>query len=429
MASNSFVSGLLALTQLAACGGALAGGAEDGGTGDGGIVVHPDGSLPFDAGIVTPDASPPPGPFMEAPHPAPPQIQTYGGPVMTSMQVVPVFFGGDMMTQTQVENFLTQLSTSSYWGTTTSEYGVGKMTVAKSIVTSDAPPTTDNAAATWLRSMTNGSHPEWPAPDANTIYAVFLPDGASISFQGYASCKEFGGYHYETSATSGGPLIYAMLPRCPVFGSLKGIDALTASTSHELIEAATDPQDTSNPAYAIPDSDHYAWALMPGSEIGDMCAQQPQAFQQLVGTSYVQRTWSNASAAAGHDPCVPVLSEPYFNSALVLPDNVTIDFGGMGGQVQTQGVKVPVGMSKTIEVDLFSDGPTTPWTVQAEDTASFMGSADLSFSWDKTSGNNGDKLMLTITRLKNGQYNGTPFFVLSEKSFKNVNLWTGFASN
>jgi hypothetical protein len=75
-------------------------------------------------------------------------------------------------------------------------------------------------------------------------------------------------------------------------------------------------------------------------------------------------------------------------------------------------VTIPVGQSRTIEVDLFSDGPTGgPWTVTAEDLlnrnyASYGLTKTLTFQWDRTQGINGEKLHLTIT------VTGSTFFFL-----------------
>jgi hypothetical protein len=372
------------------------------------------------------------GPFMPASHAAAPQVESYGGTAMVAPKIYPVFFAGDDTMQKQIETFLAALIPSSYWTATTSEYGVGNATVMPTIITSDTPPTTDDAMQMWLANMTDGTHMGWPKPDANTLYAVFLPDNAVITIPQYGqSCQSFGGYHFEATGKKNESIVYAVMPRCKNFGQYKGLDALTGTLSHELVEAATDPTVISNPAYAIPDKDHYVWALVPLGEVGDMCTYEPQSFQRLIGngTYVVQRTWSNAAAKAGNDPCVPHLADPYFNSVPVLSENVTINFGM--GQAQTKGVKIPVGTSKTIEVDLFSDAPTTDWTVQAEDVTSlfYNGQPDLTFSWDAQTGNNGTKLNLTITREKKGQYNGSEFVLYSQKGQKVANLWFGFVSN
>ena len=59
----------------------------------------------------------------------------------------------------------------------------------------------------------------------------------------------------------------------------------------------------------------------------------------------------------------------------------------------------------------------------------YGGPPELTFSWDKQSGNNGDKVMLTITHENKGQYNGSEFVLYSQKGQKTANLWFGFVSN
>ena len=218
------------------------------------------------------------------------------------------------------------------------------------------------------------------------------------------------------------------MPRCQNLGAnVKGFDALTAGLSHELVEASTDPLGDF-PAWSYVDTDHMVWNLMPLGELGDMCAYEPQSFQRLVGAYMVQRPWSNASALAGHDPCVPVLGTPYFNSAPVLTDTVTLDYYGQ--EVPTYGIQIPLNQSKTIDVQLFSDAPTTDWTVQAVDSSyGTMGPQELQFTWDKQSGNNGDTLHLTITRVANGAYDGSEFILYSEQGLTMANLWFGFVGN
>src|SRR5262249_30189056 len=135
--------------------------------------------------------------------------------------------------------------------------------------------------------------------------------------------------------------------------------------------------------------------------LGDMCAYGDGARQRLVDTYMVQRQWSNASAAAGHDPCVPALATPYVNASTHLP-SITVTVQGQ--QFQTRAVTVPIGSPQTVDVDMYSDAPTTDWQVSAYDVASTYrgGSPELSFQFDKNTGNNGDKLHLTITRLTAG---------------------------
>ena len=368
-----------------------------------------------------------PPPFQEASFGSAPQmVKVPGGDVLTAPKVVPIFFANDAAMQASVEDFLAQTAASSYWGATTSEYGVGPLTILPTIVTTDTPPTTDTALATWLAGHFNGQN-GWPtAPDPQTIYSVFLPAGVVLHTSFGDSCQAFGAYHDEAMGT-GTSVVYALMPRCTGFG--QDLDELTVSTSHELIEAVTDPRVESTPAFGDLDPDHYIWAYTPGAEVGDMCEYVATASQRLVGNYLVQRTWSNASAAAGHDPCVPALTTPFQGAAPMLTDPEPID-SYYNGTIQTKGVQVPVGMSKTIDVKLFSDAPTADFSVHADDVAQFNGSpAELTFTWDKTTGHNGDTLHLTITRAKAGQGQGSEFVIVVGTGQDVSALWWGFVEN
>ncbi len=370
----------------------------------------------------TPDATPIDAAFAIAPHGAQPQAVTLGGPVLTAPLVVPIFFTGDDAMQAQVEGFLAALPGSAYWHATTSEYGIGDITIAPSIVSSDTPPTTDAALQTFITTNSDGAH-GWPANTPNTIYTVFLPDGVILSSNFGTSCNAFGGYHAETQE---GSIIYALLPRC-TSGVLSG---LTPALSHELIEASSDPLFSSNPAYQTTDAMHAIWGIAPGGELGDMCEYVHSAFQILVDNYLVQRTWSNAAAAAQHDPCVPELAAtPYLGAEPVLTEQLPFQ-DVEGNNITTPGVTITSGSSATIEVDLFSDTPTADWTVQAIDADNqlYGSQPELAFTWDHTTGNNGSKLQLTIQRTANGGGGGSILLIESTVDNHSVSEWWGYVA-
>jgi hypothetical protein len=382
--------------------------------------------------VVAEVTPPPPKPDAgyPGPHSDPPQVINYGGTVLTAPNVVPIFFGSDPY-QTDIESFLTQLAASTFWGAVTGEYGVGALTVSPSVVVTDTAPTTTNTGKIdqFISAYLDGTHTEFPAITPNNIYVIFYPSQTTISDTGFGtSCVNYGGYHEEGKNPSQQKFVYAVLPRCAQFGSLTGLDALTGPLSHELIEASTDPFVQSSPAWASADTDHMVWNVAPLGEVGDMCAYEPQSFSRIVGSFVVQRTWSNASAKAGHDPCVPPLAPAYYNAAPVLNDPVTIDLYGQS--IPTKGVQVALGKSKTIDVQLFTDKAASDWTVQAIDsTYGTNQPKELNFQWDKTTGNNGDVLHLTITRVADGQLNGSEMYIYAYRSQSNWNMWFGFIQN
>ena len=267
----------------------------------------------------------------------------------------------------------------------------------------------------------------WPAaPDPGTIYAVFIPSG--VAFDG--ACTSYGGYHDEATSTAMAEFPYALIPRCMAPTGGTAVDTLTAALSHELVEASTDPFPESAPAFVRLDAAHYVWSRTPGGELGDMCEYNQNADQPLVGTFTVQRTWSNQSAAAGHDPCVPALATPYVGAAPLFPETIMVSSHN-GQMIMTKGLTVPLDTSKTLEVDLFSDAPTTAdFTVVAYDAAELLGtgSATLAFQWDKTTGHNGDKLNVMVTRTKMAPSRGSEIVIITEVDGVFVSMWWGYVA-
>ena len=413
----------LSVASLYACGGDV-------------LLVHQQGPGPdggdVDGGGVSPDADRPdtsPIPT-NTNYPAfkvdAPQIVTGGGPQLQNAEMVPVFFSNDDPTfDGKILDFLGKLPTSAYWKPPTEEYGVGLPSLKPEVKLLEAAPgtTTDMEIQAWLDGEITAK--SLPAPNANTLYLLYYPTGTTISEGQGQSCKSFGGYH-NSITHNGQKVAYAVMPRCANFGSLTGINVVTGTSSHEILEAVTDPYPQQDPGYAQVDANHIVWEfILGGGENGDMCAQFKNAFYKPSDLGYsAQRCWSNKAAKAGHNPCLPDEGTPYFNAMPVLTDTVLI-----GGQFNTKAVKIPVGQSKTIELDLFSDGPTAPWYVDAVDTASQQGQpANLSFTFDKQVGQNGDKLMLTIKVLKASQFNAEGF-ILTSSGGTQENLWIGLVSN
>ncbi len=323
-----------------------------------------------------------------APFPAPPQIVTLGGPVVAKPLWVPIFFAGDDPSiQAPVTDFLSVVGGTSYWAATTSEYGVGPATSAPAIVLAEAAPQNvdDSTIPGWLAAKVSAA--EIPAPAAGTVYVIHYPTSTTITitspgFNGI-SCLSLGAYHSE------GPVgaveaPYVVMPRCPPPPGMSAIDQMTSFESHELVEVSTDPFFLSDRAYDGYDPAHEFLGVI-DTELADVCQSTYDADIQLPGLPYlVQRTWSNQAALAGHDPCTPEFpGEVYFAAAPELPDL----YNGDVAVVMTQG------QPRTIALDLYSEGATGgPWTV----AVSSLSGDVASYSLDASSGQNGQKLWLTI---------------------------------
>jgi hypothetical protein len=282
---------------------------------------------------------------------------------------------------------------------------------------------TTNAAA-----AADGGAPAWPAPTQDTVYAVFLPPGTSLQMQtgqgggAQDACSAgVGGYHDQVTVGSV-TTSYAVVPSCTFGPGNTAAEQTTMSMSHELLEAVTDPhpQDM-NPGWVGFDPDHFAfdWFQEFQSENGDACELFRSSFYEEKESApapfdfWVQRTWSNKSGAAGHNPCVPVEANPYFNVTPIGMEKVNLTFPAFQGQpaqsIMTKGYHIAVGQSATFPVGFYSDGPTGgPWTISFRygSPLSQTQPTYLTATADKTSGQNGEKAYVTVKVNSAGKLGG-----------------------
>jgi hypothetical protein len=341
---------------------------------------------------------------------------------------------------------------STFWSTTTHEYGVGALAYGGTITlpsTQMAPASISSTdIQTWVAAQIQQG--TFGTPDTQAIYTVVYPQGTTITqpnpvsslLTSPQSCVDFGGYHDNTTAsvTDGGTttsFAYAVIPTCST-----SVDDLTAVISHEWVEASTDPFLTSggtftlsggpNAAFYSADKDHLVWDLLGGGEAGDLCEpESPAVYITPTDIGHqVQRTWSNLQAQGSHDPCAPDIAGAFFDSAPVLSETVTFT-SSITGTITSQGVTIPIGQSKTIEVDLFSDGDTGgPWTVTASDVLyTYYGNygipKTLDFAWDRTQGVNGEKLHLTVTVTSASVIAGAHAFMITSSNGTRQAVWPG----
>jgi len=370
-----------------------------------------------------------PPPFAESAHGPAPQLINVGGSVLAQPRTQPIFFTGDATMQAQIESFDALLTDSLYWQQTTAEYGVGTIIALPTIVVTDPPPTSTAAIEAMLAAKLDGTHTAegWQAaPGDQTIYSVFLPQGVVVHDPDGDSCASYGAFHDEAMGAHGESIIFALMPRCNYGNPL--IDDLTASYSHELIEAVTDPLVETDPAYGDSDPDNYVMAFTPGPEVGDYCEYLNSAYVRLFGGFEVQRTWSNAASLAGDDPCVPstgayIAAVPMFTGQLKMDDYY-------GGTVMARGVSVPVHTSAEVDLQLISNRPTADFTVEAFDVATYFGgSPEVTLALDKATGKNGDILKLNITRTSTGQLPGSEIVIQAKSGNDVVSQWWGYVAN
>ena len=382
--------------------------------GDAGV----DAAVDDDAAVDAADAGDQLDPTYPSAHTPMPLVDWNGGRVMTAPKIVTVTFGSDSQ-RGQLEQLGDTLTTGTWWDAVSAGYCAGAKCIGKgsggghvNIPTAGLPTSfTDSSQGQpatvqdYLQArIADGTLPQ---PTQETLYVVYLPAAVSITLDGASSCREFGGYHntltYTPEAGAAIPVPYAIVPRCDTTTT-----TTTIAASHEIIEAATDPDvGQSNVAYYMVNE---AWAFA-GGEVGDLCVDftGTGADTYLEGAFTVQRSWSNTEAKAGHDPCVPVPPNQVF-------------FGAAPAAAQ-QKVALAAGKSVVIDVTAFSNAPMADWTLSAVDFGLFTtGSSHLTFSFDKTTVNNGSKVQLTVT-MKSAPPRGAAFYGIVATSGKTKHFW------
>jgi hypothetical protein len=333
---------------------------------------------------------------------------------------------------------------SSYWKATTAPYGVGVATggdanhvhmrqslpstlsytdlanyVTAAAAASAADAGAEDAGGLDGGGADGGANPRWPAPtlssgNAQTIYSLFIPASITVTDpgSGVSFCDEGGlGYH-DNVMVGANPVAYSITLEC----ASQTLPDLEETLAHELVEAATDPYpSTTTLGYVGFDPDHLSWDLFTGfagDELADVCQSWADSYYQEATPFpyWVQRSWSNANATAGHDPCAPVPSGPYEGLTLFPSEEVTTTANltslGLSNET-TRAFVAKVGQTVTFHVGFYSDAKTNgPWTIAYDFPATTalydasgnpLGNGAATVSIDRTSGVNGEKAAVSVT--------------------------------
>ena len=304
--------------------------------------------------------------------------------ILSSPVVYPITYDDDA-NRTQIDAFFRDFAASSAWAEQTAEYGVGLYRGDRAA----HPRQRARGADRRGRAAAPRDEPHRDrqrggplgAPNPNGIYVFFIPEGTQLDDGSGSDCCTGGydGYH-DATIVNGVQLAYSINCACP---GLDGPDVtelqqLTIVASHETIEAATDPFLV---AWNYTDDAHAAWTYITEGELGDMCEFASTAFYIPTDMKFaIQRTWSNAAARDGHDPCVSEPEVPYYQAVPDQPDPVTISYGGGWA---TSGVHIAEGSSGAITLHVYADADPGPLTINV---------ADYSSDWE------GGKVLLQITQ-------------------------------
>ena len=268
-------------------------------------------------------------------------LQYFGGPVVSNVEVVVVFWGSsvDSATTSGIGGFYQVLVTSSFmdlfseFNTTGFQSGtnqtIGRGTLKGTYVvtpSNTASSLSDTQVQTELVAQVTAGHLPTPTTDAggnlNTAYMIYFPPGITISDASTGtSCVDYCAYHSATDNLHlfmGENLYYSIYPDFgPASGCHTGcgtaattFENLTSTSTHELAETITDGQVSLAPSFAAP----LAWydthkdaQNNDYGEIADICNQS-----QGIGPSgyVVQLVWSNLQNECVEAPAQFVLSSP-----------------------------------------------------------------------------------------------------------------------
>ena len=268
--------------------------------------------------------------------PAGAHLSYYGGPVISNVRIVVVYWGsGVSSVVTAGIPAYFQGITNSVWFDMLSEYStnikpsgsattgtnqsigrgsyVGAYTITPSVTSATI---TDAQIQTELLAQLNAGHLPLPQYDlqgnADTEYMIYFPPGKTISQGGINSCQAGGFCAYHGNVTYQAKYLpYTVMPD---FSAGSGCDTgcgsstqfgnVTSVTSHELAESVTDmavgsATQANNPPLA--------WYDNVNGEIGDICNAQESTISTPTGVYTIQNQFSNA---AGN--CVSVSLHPNF---------------------------------------------------------------------------------------------------------------------
>lgn len=336
---------------------------ESAGPPDGGPDTRDAGMGPADAAEEATHAHVTPPPL--------PVIPNQGGPILANPELVTVTWDGDSIAA-GLESFDAWWVTSATWKTMMAEWGVGPGSYVGSVRLQTAAPATlsgPDVEALLRAGFTAGTI---PPPNGKRLYMIYPPSGTEVTSFGAKGCEAFQAYHYSLDvAASGGAAAtkayYAVTPRCAMTGGMSPLDFVTWGASHEVMEAASDPQ-FDHPAWRI---DTQSTATPELGENADLCAGHPT----VVEGHTITRNWSNVAAKAGQRPCVPAPAGPMFG------------LFAEGGEVT-----LTPGKTTTVKVNAYASGTLPSFGVFA-----YSGNPALKVSLNAKTANDGDELTLTLS--------------------------------
>jgi hypothetical protein len=316
-----------------------------------------------------------------------PRIEYRGGPFLRRPRVTTVTFANDEPELvSRLEQFGSMIARSAWWRAVTEGY-----CSAPDVCIEDGeavPPVKLDAAlplelhdteidALVLRAAGAG---ELGPIDENTLFVVYLPKGTALRNATTIYCTGKARAFHRSLALGGMRVPFAVVPRCG------GEAELTASASHEILEATTNPFPADR-GFAFPPGSSPSGFSAAGLEPVDPCGLVTRDDHRSYESGFVvQRAWSNRAAALGLDPCVP--SKPAQSYVMLVP--------------REPGVRLArTGETATLELIASTASGDHSWAISAYDLS---GAQDheryVEVALDKTRVENGETVILSVKALK-----------------------------
>jgi uncharacterized repeat protein (TIGR01451 family) len=293
--------------------------------------------------------------------PAGAHLTYWGGPVISNIQVVAVFWGSSVTSAITangaIDQFYTDIVNSRYFdllteyttagitgadGVSTSNQTIGrgtfggKFTITPSLCPGIAACTvTDAQIQSELTTQINGGHLPGPQTDGhgivNTYYAIYFPPNVTIALDATTrSCVAGGFCAYHSNTGSNIP--YGVLPDFSSGGCSVGcgggttFQIATGVSSHEMGEAVTDAQVGSATVFGPP----LAWydhVPPPGTDLGeiaDICDPFVVPVNAGLNTYTVELLFSNLQTSCVSAPPVFNMPSPPGGAGPNVPFNMTL---------------------------------------------------------------------------------------------------------
>jgi hypothetical protein len=317
-----------------------------------------------------------------------PRVTHVGGPFLRRPEVTTVTFAGDEATRvSRLEAFGEAIVRSPWWHDVTAGYCLGSEDciapgrAGSTVRLARRLPARVRDVDVELVLAEEARGGALSGLGAEALVLAYLPRGVVLSDAFHARyCAGGPRAFHRMLRADGVALAYAVIPRC-------GDEAeTTATASHEMLEAATNP-DPNRPGFRLDAAPRFVAFRANGSEPADPCTLlNRDRHRHDEGGFRVQRAWSNRQADRGGDPCVPSVAErPYL--ALIPRQPV---------------VRLPSeGATASIVVDAAADRAVAGWSVSAVDlTGEQEGRPYVDARLDRQRVASGDTAVLTLRLLR-----------------------------